>query len=333
MSRVRGPGGRAGMWRVAIVLGILAPVGLLGLPGAQASTLASPQRLPFVLQRSIVLNAKQIVLVNSHTIVRVIPFSGTRTVTLPQIAGRGRDPLRIAQPQPGTILLLAALVQARGTTLSVQSPAVSTVLLATGRDVFLGGEAATATFGGVTVSSWNQAARAPVTAATPGRPFLLYQNGSRMHLVDSTFQYLGSNVNGGSGVTWRNDGNGGDATHTTFIGNETGADVTKSTNISLTADSFAHNAQLGVSLISDLSPTVTGDTLRSNGKDGMLIGPGVTNAKISNDTFDGNGANGLNIDRVRRGCRRGQLHGRRQPGSRLSGGRIPKRGPATGCRR
>ena len=147
----------ARLWCVAITIGVLASAGVVGLPDAQASMLGSSKALPFALQRSIVLNAKQIVLVSSHTVVRVISFTGTPTVTLPQIVATVRDPNWIAEPQPGTILLSAALVQARGTTLSVDSPAVRTVLLATGRGVFLGGEGATATFAGVTVSSWDQA--------------------------------------------------------------------------------------------------------------------------------------------------------------------------------
>ena len=245
-AALRGPGRHVAC---AIVLGILAPVGLLGLPGAQASTLASAATpLPFVLQRSIVLNAKQIVLVNSHTIVRVIPFSGTRTGNPAADRRRGSGPLAwIAHPSRGRsccwppwckpgVLLVRAIPGGQHRS-SGNRPRR-----------FLGGEAATATFGRRDSFLLEPGSRAPVTAATPGRPFLLYQNGSRMHLVDSTFQYLGSNVDGGSGVTWRNDGNGGDATHTTFIGNYTGAHVTSRPNISLTADSFAHNAQLGVSL-------------------------------------------------------------------------------------
>ena len=138
------------------MLGVLACGGVVDLPSAQAGVLDATKPMPFAIQRSIVVNIKQIALVNSHTAVRVVPFSGAGTITLPEIVAAVRDPTWIAEPQPGTVLLRAALVQARGTTLSVQSPTVKAVLLATGLDVFLGGEGATATFAGVTVSSWNR---------------------------------------------------------------------------------------------------------------------------------------------------------------------------------
>jgi Right handed beta helix region len=273
--------------------------GSVGMAPAEASAVVAPKLPTFVMQRSIVLSLKQIDLVDSHTVIRVIPFDGSQAVTLPQIVAAIGDPSWIGEPQPGIIVLRAALIQSRATRLSVASPQVTAVRLATGLGVFLGGDKATASFVNVTVTSWDPTAGGPASTVAIGRPFILYQDGSRLQFADATVQDLGSNVKGGLGVTWRNDIDAGGATATTFTGDDIGALVSKSRGVNFTDDSFADSAHQGLVLTNKLeAPTVIHDTFRANGGDGMLVSSGVTNAKISGDAFAANGGSGLHLDRV-----------------------------------
>ncbi len=146
------------------------------------------------------------------------------------------------------------------------------------------------------MGSGHRYARSP---SSTGRPFILYQDGSRLQFKDSTLQDLGSDVKGGLGVTWRNDTNAGGATGTLFTGNDVGAVVSKSAAVIFTGDTFAHNAHQGLVLTDKVAaPTVSADTFRGNAGDGMLVSSGVSAATISGDAYDGNGANGLHLDRV-----------------------------------
>jgi Right handed beta helix region len=272
--------------------------GCIVLPPAEAGTLVKPALPAFKLQRSIVVSLKQIDLVDTNAVVRVIPFHGGGSITLPQIVTAVDDPSWIGEPKSGIVLLRAALVQSRATTLTVASPQVTAVRLATGLGVFLGGDKATATFANVTVTSWDPTTNAPAAART-GRPFILYQNGSRLQFTGTTLQNLGSDVKGGLGVTWRNDPDAGGATGTTFTGNDVGAVVSKSARVNFTADTFAHSAHQGLVLTDKLvAPTVSADTFRDNGGDGMLVSSGVTDSTISDDAYVGNGGSGLHLDRV-----------------------------------
>ena len=229
----------------------------------------------------------------------MIPFDGAGVVTLPQVVAAIGNPSWISEPQPGIILLRAALVQSRATTLAVASPEVTAVRLATGMGVFLGGDKAMASFANVTVTSWDLATGTPASTVSTGRPFVLYQDASRLQFSNSVVQDLGSDVKGGLGVTWRNDTNAGGATGTAFTGNDVGALVSKSAGVNFTGDTFAHNAHQGLVLTDKVAaPTVSADTFRGNAGDGMLVSSGVTAATISGDAYDGNGADGLHLDRV-----------------------------------
>jgi hypothetical protein len=138
-----------------------------------------------------------------------------------------------------------------------------------------------------------------MTAATAGRPFVLYQNASQLQIANSVFEDLGFDHASAEGVTWRNDPHAGGASGSTFANNTVGAVVSQSAGISFTGDTFRGNSTDGLKVTDrSVSPVLDSDQSVGNGRIGILISHGVRTPSFTRDSSSSNGAAGLVLSSV-----------------------------------
>ena len=76
-------------------------------------------------------------------------------------------------------------------------------MLLDGPEMYISAIGARARFDGVEVSSWDPRRGGPATDPDRSRPFVLYDEGSDLRVVGSTFSYLGSDRSSAYVVNWR----------------------------------------------------------------------------------------------------------------------------------
>ena len=242
---------------------------------------------PVAVQRAIVLSKSMVEQVVNGTVVATHPLTAEQPYTLPQVASLVNDPTWLASTAPGIYLLRAALIAGPGTVLRISSPAVTTIRLAEGQGVFIGGEAAYALFEGVSVTSWDMSTGRAVATPTLGRPFILFQNRSGLSFWDSTVSDLGSAQVGASGVTWKNDPTPGASIGSSFNGNQDGIQVLNSGSILVTKSHFGGNDRDGVRIADhSTSALISTSSANSNGTTGFDLEQDAGTIRLTDDTAD-----------------------------------------------
>jgi parallel beta-helix repeat protein len=247
--------------------------------------------------RAIRFGATSIRLVAGGQLVRQIPFAGAgRAVGLDEISAVIDDPSWIGEVEPGVFLLRAALVQTDGTQLDVRAPRVTTVRLADLPVVSLSGNRSSASFSGVTVTSWNEAANAPDTSVVDERPYVRYQNGGRLDISGSRFEDLGSDRTSSYGVVWRL-GTTGLVTDSSFQRNFFGIYTYEAVDVRFERNVVADNVRYGIDPHDNSSGLVfVENEVYGNGSHGIIFSRFVHDSVVRANYSHDNAGNGIMMD-------------------------------------
>lgn len=246
--------------------------------------------------RGIRLETNAIQLVDEGSLADTIPFSGVDS-TLPEIAEAVGDEQWIAEADPGVFELRAALVQAPGTTLTIGGPDVDEIRLLDFPGVFLGGDGAELLIRDVTVTSWARDGSGPDTVHEDGRPFILYEHGARLDIVDAEIAYLGSDRASAYGVSWRLGRTEGRVIGSDFHHNFFGIYTYEAHGIVVRDSAFHHHVFYGVDPHDFSSNLLFEDNVAyANGSHGMIVSKGVTDSVFRHNRSFGNHGNGIVID-------------------------------------
>lgn len=247
--------------------------------------------------RAIRFGTSSLRLVAGGALVREIPFAAEgRPVGLDELTAVIDDADWLAEIAPGVFVLRAALVQTEGTLLDVRAPRVTSVLLADLPAVSLAGNRASATFDGVKVSSWNEAAGAADTSIVDERPYVRYQNGGRLDITRSRFEYLGSDRTSSYGVVWRR-GTAGTVSDSVFEHNFFGMYTYETGGIRFERNIVANNIRYGIDPHDNSSNLVfVENDVYGNGSHGIIFSRFVHDSVVQRNHSHHNGGNGIMMD-------------------------------------
>ncbi|MBW3573531.1 MAG: right-handed parallel beta-helix repeat-containing protein [Actinobacteria bacterium] len=208
------------------------------------------------------------------------------------------DPAWIDEVEPGVFEVATAIVQEAGTSMVFAAPGVRLVRLLDRPDVFLGGRGATARFEGVSVTSWNTERGGPDEELSDGRPFVLYDLGGRLDIVDSEMSYLGSDRSGGAyGVSWRQDGITGSAINSDFHHNLFGVFTYDAADIVFRGNLFRDNLAYGFDPHDYSTRLVIEDNeAYGNGNHGFIVSRFVVDSVFRNNHAHDNDGSGIVLD-------------------------------------
>jgi hypothetical protein len=233
----------------------------------------------------IVLRLHRIDLVRNRVVQRFIPiFSGPVSIG-GLIRAIGDE--RWASLSDGVATLRAALMQRPGTTLLVESP-VTTVLLvdSVGQPVYLTGTGASVTFTGVTVRSATGTGTG-IALESNHRPYLWYPHMS-ITIAKSTFRGLGTRsapIHSGFGV---GAGSTLTATDTTFADGGRGLYADTPARLALTRVTATGNGGAGITLVRAPDASLTGVSTDHNTIGLVLRGP-LGTLRMANVAASANG--------------------------------------------
>ena len=248
--------------------------------------------------RTLQLDTDGIKLTEGGQLVRRIAFaSGGQPVGLEAIATAVSDPAWINEVEPGVFELGAAFVQDVGTSVTVGAPRVTTVRLLNREGVFFGGQGANVRFDGVEVTSWDPETGAPDEEPVDGRPFVLYQEGSRLDILGSQMSYLGSDRGSAYGVTWRLAGSTGEVLDSTFDHNFFGVYTFKAADIVFRGNVFHNNVLYGFDPHDYTTGLVVEDNeAYGNGSHGFIASRFVVDSLFRGNHAHDNAGNGMVMD-------------------------------------
>lgn len=251
-----------------------------------------------VEERVIYLQADRIELIAGGQLVRTIPFpDATATVPFERVVETVADPTWVVEAAPGVFELSAAFVHGEGTTVTVAAPRVTEVRLLDLPSVFFGGLGSTARFEGVLVTSWDPDLAAPDEEPADGRPFVLYQAGATLDVIDSEMSYLGSDRVSAYGVSWRSEGTTGEVLDSTFAHNLFGVYTFEAADIIFRGNVFRDNILYGFDPHDFTTGLVVEDNQAyGNGSHGFIVSRSVTDSVLRRNHSYDNGGNGIMMD-------------------------------------
>lgn len=259
--------------------------------------LRKPGTIPADRGRAIVLRLDSISLMESERIVRRIPFNGRREVALQEIVEAVADPNWVTGDGNGTVLLLAALLQDTGTLLRIAAPEVSEVRLASLPGVFMGGTSSVATIEGVSVRSWLPDKATPDTSTIDDRPFILYEDGSRLDIIRSEISYLGNDRVTAYGLSWRQGGTTGTLIESDIHHNFFGAYTHEARDMVFRGNRVHHNTFYGLDPHDYSTGLVVEDNaVWANGSHGIIFSRGVVDSVVRRNYSHNNAGNGIMMD-------------------------------------
>ncbi|HVF14957.1 MAG TPA: right-handed parallel beta-helix repeat-containing protein [Acidimicrobiales bacterium] len=201
-----------------------------------------------------------------------------------------------AEVEPGVFELSAAVIQSPGTAIRVAAPRVTTVRLLDLPGVFVGGRGARARFEGVTITSWDPVRSAPDDDPQDHRPFVVYEEGSRLEVAGSQMSFLGSDRTSGYGVMWGEDTTG-EVVGSTFDHNLFGVYTSEARDVSFRHSVFRDNLYYGFNLHTATHGVVAEDNeAYGNGSHGFVAAGGVFDNLFRRNRSHHNQGNGIVID-------------------------------------
>lgn len=249
--------------------------------------------------RALLVGPGSIELVQDGRLHRRVALARSREpITFERIARAVGDPAWIAEVEPGVFEVATAMVQAPGTSISFAAPGVRVIRLLDRPDVFIGGRGAAARFEGVTVTSWDADRGGPDEELSDGRPFVLYDDGGRLDIVDSRMTSLGSDRSGGAyGVAWRKAGITGEVLRSTFDHNFFGVYTYEAGGIVFRNNVFRDNLVYGFDPHDFTAGLVVeGNEAYGNGNHGFILSRYVVDSVMRDNHAYGNGGSGIVLD-------------------------------------
>ena len=247
--------------------------------------------------RAALLTPRTLDFVEGGQLVRRLPLP-VRTTPVPfeDVAALLEPYSWAAEVEPGVFELSAALVQAPGTTMSVAAPRVKTVRLLDRPGVFIAGNGATARFEGVSITSWDPSRSVPDDNVADHRPFVVYDESSRLDVASSTMSYLGSDRTSAYGVTWGSDSTG-EVLGSRFDHNFFGIYTSEAHDISFRKNVFHDNLYYGLNAHTDSTHILTEDNEGfGNGGHGFVYAAGVVDSVLRGNHSHDNKSNGIVMD-------------------------------------
>lgn len=253
--------------------------------------------------RGVSLGGSAIELVQGGRLVRSIPFDAERPVRFEQVVAAIGDSW-IRQVEPGVFELTAAFVQQPVTDLIVAAPGVKEIRLVARPGVFFAGSVARVRFEGVKVTSWDPIRRAPSEDYESARPFVLYQEASRLDIIRSEMAYLGSDRTEAYGVAWRVGGSTGEVTDSVFHHSFFGVYTYDAKDIVFRNNVFRDNVYYGLDPHdSSTGLVVENNEAYGNGSHGFIFSRFVTDGVVSGNHVHDNRGNGIVMDHTSDGNR------------------------------
>ena len=203
----------------------------------------------------------------------------------------------LAETTSGVFEVRAAIYQRQGTKLTAANPRVREIRLVDLPHVFIGGEGAEARFDGVKVTLVGQGRHRADLDYDDGRPFVLYQRGSRLDINASTFTYLGSDRASAYGVSWRLGGTTGTVTKSKFTNNFFGVYTYEADGVTFRESEFTDNVFYGADP-HDRSRNLLfeNNLFQGNGSHGAIVSREVHASVFRQNRSINNGGNGFVID-------------------------------------
>ncbi len=247
--------------------------------------------------RAALLTQRSLDFVEGGQLVRRIPLAGRSTpVPFEDIAALLEQYSWASEVEPGIYELSAALVQAQGTTMSVAAPRVKTIRLVDRPGVFIAGDGATARFEGVSITSWDPSRLGPDENTADHRPFIVYDESSRLDVATSTMSYLGSDRTSAYGVTWGTDTTG-EVVGSTFDHNFFGIYTSEAHDIGFRKNVLRDNLYYGLNIHTDSTHILAEDNEAfGNGRHGFVYAAGVVDSVLRGNHSHDNKGNGIVMD-------------------------------------
>jgi parallel beta-helix repeat protein len=250
---------------------------------------------------NLVIRAERVEVMVGSTVVwagsyRSVPgFTGRLTLpVLATLLARSPHPDWLKATGPGTYQLSAGLVQAPGTRLEITAPEVKELRLTFQPYVYLAGVGASALFKGVKVTSWT--GNGPATDAAQKRPFVSYDDGGRLDIIDSEFAYLGTDASKAYGITW-GTGTTGSSINSVFHHNLFGTYTGGAIGVTFRKNVYRHNARYGLDPHTNSTGLVVVDNEAfGNNTHGIIFSENVNHSIVENNRSYDNGANGIMMD-------------------------------------
>lgn len=270
----------------------------------QFDAVTTPKKLIGTQVASIVVRPDRVDQMVGSTIVwsrpyRSMPgFTGRLTLaSLTDLLAQSRHPDWLHRTDPGVYLLSAGLVQAPGTELWITGPEVTDLRLASQPYVYVAGVGARAVFENVRVTSLLPSGQGgPATDPAQRRPFISYDGGGRLDIINSRMSYLGTDSSRGYGVSW-GAGTTGQAIGSVFHHNLFGAYTGGSVGVVFRSNVFGDNARYGLDPHTGSSGLMVIDNeAYGNNSHGIIFSERVNHSLVQGNRSHDNGANGIMMD-------------------------------------
>jgi parallel beta-helix repeat protein len=223
----------------------------------------------------------------------------TGRVTLPALAtlvAKSPHPDWLRQTDLGVYQLAAGMVQSPGSRLEVAGPEVKELRLVFQPYVYMSGVGASVLFQDVRVTSWVPASGGPAPSPFDRRPFISYNAGGRLDIVNSEFSYLGADASKAYGVSW-GTGTTGQAIGSTFHHNLFGAYTGGAVGVTFRNNVFRNNARYGLDPhTGSVGLLIVGNEAYGNNTHGIIFSKSVNHSIVEGNRSHDNGANGIMMD-------------------------------------
>jgi parallel beta-helix repeat protein len=144
------------------------------------------------------------------------------------------------------------------------------------------------------VTSWDPAARLPDENVSDGRAWVLARDGGRLNITSSGMQMLGYEAPERYGVSWRTSGTDGKVEDSIIVGNFYGLYMNGVEPMIVRDSTIEASIKYGLDPHSDSKGfVVEGNVFRNNGKHGMILAEGCSDAIVRQNEAYGNRQHGI----------------------------------------
>ncbi len=213
-----------------------------------------------------------------------------------RLVARSPFPDALRQTSPGVFLLQVGLAQMPGTRMEFVSPEVTELRLAAQPYVYVVGVGAQVLFNETKVTSWLPEENRPDDNPFHRRPFVSYDEGGRLDIINSEFAYLGSDSSKAYGVSW-GEATTGEATRSVFHHNLFGLYTSKAVDVTFRQNVARDNAIYGFDPhTSSTGLTVVDNDAYGNNSHGIIFSEDVRDSVVRGNRSYRNGGNGIMMD-------------------------------------